>query len=183
MATWLFLLLNSRASLLKIRGCLISQACPSFSIFLSVGRIPQEISIPGPGLTLEDVSPRITAESLIWLKGSDRPFATGGVSYISTSFNWMIEQGSRTAANPVARWRRPRTQKRKPRPLPKEGPRIVWSLLEERGHPRVRFAAALGQEAAWTRRQCSCALYLSAASSAKWLNFAWRKAALFASLS
>lgn len=97
--------------------------------------------------TLEGVSPKTITEYILWTSDTGRKLASDTLSCISTFFNWMIDEGRRTAANPVTRWHRRPRQKRKPRPLKPHELELMWHLLVERGTPKIRLAAALGLEA------------------------------------
>lgn len=96
--------------------------------------------------TLEDVSPQVITEYIMWMDPTRGKAATSTLPYISSFFGWMIDEGRRKTANPVTRLHRPPKVKRKARPLQKDELEMLWRLLCERGDPRVRLAAALGLE-------------------------------------
>jgi site-specific recombinase XerD len=98
--------------------------------------------------SLETVSPQIVTQFLTWARTSGHRGAVETISIISKFFQWMIAEGRRKAANPVVPLIHSQRKKhRLPRPLEAEELDFAWQLLGERGNARLRFAAAVGEEA------------------------------------
>jgi integrase/recombinase XerC len=74
------------------------------------------------------------------------------MSYIKTFFKWAIEMGYREQAIPVINsFHNPRRKTNEPRPYSPTDMDYIWALLDERGDARVRFAAAIAEEAGLRR--------------------------------
>jgi site-specific recombinase XerD len=97
---------------------------------------------------LEEVTTSTITQYLIWARKSKSRVGPSDVSAITVFFDWLIAEGRRTAANPVvSKIHQPRTKNRLPRPLGPQELEFAWRLLNERGNPRLRFAAAAAEEA------------------------------------
>lgn len=97
-------------------------------------------------LSLEAVTPKVITQYIAWINAAGRGDAK--VSFIKTFFNWAIEVGYREQANPVINsFHNPPRRKGVPRPYSAKEMEFAWSLLNERGNARVRFAVAIAEEA------------------------------------
>lgn len=95
--------------------------------------------------SLEDVKPVTITEFLASTKKAG--VGTPKVSYIKTFMNWAIQMGYRESANPVINtFHNPRRKKCQPRPYTAQEIEFAWSLLEERGNPRLRLAFSIALE-------------------------------------
>lgn len=97
---------------------------------------------------LEDVTPQTVTAFLQWGRSTGRKVVAYSSGTISTFFNWMLAEGRRKAPNPVVGLiHKAPIKRREPRPLETEQLTLMWRLLKERGDARVRFAAAVAEEA------------------------------------
>jgi integrase len=98
------------------------------------------------------VTPKVITQYIAWWNAAGRGVAK--VSYIKTFFNWAIPMGYREQANPVINsFHNPRRKKGEPRPYSPKEMENIWTLLDERGDARVRFAVAIAEEAGLRRAE------------------------------
>jgi hypothetical protein len=97
---------------------------------------------------LQVVTPKTITEYLTWTTESGCSPVGKRISHINKFFMWARETGRRTAANPVIHMiHLPRKKKNLPRPFTTEQMNLIWELLPSRGSARLRFAAAIAEEA------------------------------------
>jgi site-specific recombinase XerD len=98
--------------------------------------------------SLEEVTPKVITQYLVWGKESGHRNAAHGIWCVSAFFKWMIAEGRRKAGNPVVSLihNTPRSH-RMARPLGTDDLVFAWKLLHERGNSRLRLALAIGEEA------------------------------------
>ncbi|QNI30854.1 tyrosine-type recombinase/integrase [Alloacidobacterium dinghuense] len=98
--------------------------------------------------SLDDVTPKIITDYLIWGRETDRRKVANSPSFISTFYKWARATGYCTIASPVVPLvHQTRKPKRLPRPLKKDQLAYLWELLTTRGNARLRLAAAIAEEA------------------------------------
>lgn len=117
---------TARAALVPFFGFLVRQGIPS----------------------LEAVTPKTITAYIIWSKKTKSRDVNDHLSYISVFFKWARSMGYRESGNPVVGSIHRKKQSRKlPRPYSEDEMDRTWNLLLKRGNPRLRFAAAIGEEA------------------------------------
>jgi integrase/recombinase XerC len=110
--------------------------CPFFQ-FLTVKGIA----------SLEKVTSKTITEFLAWAAQSGHRSAVHEISPVSVFFKWAICEGHRKAGNPVVGFMHSAPKKRRvPRPLETNDLDLMWELLHEPGHGRLRLAAAIAEE-------------------------------------
>jgi integrase/recombinase XerC len=100
------------------------------------------------GITsLETVTPKTITQYITWSKKARARDVTYHISYLSIFFKWAMSVGYREAGNPViGPMHHSKQSRRHPRPYSDEEMDRTWHLLNTRGHARLRFAAAMGEE-------------------------------------
>lgn len=96
---------------------------------------------------LNEIRPATITRYLASCRQSGKKTPHYRVSDISTFFGWAISEERYLAGNPVVR--RIHAQKRTmpaPRPLASCELTLMWNLLEQRGDPRLLFAASIAEE-------------------------------------
>lgn len=101
------------------------------------------------GITcLESVTPRTITEYITWSKKTRSRDVKDHISYLSVFFKWAMAMGHRESGNPViGTMHAAKQKKRVPRPYSDEEMDRTWHFLNMRGNARLRFAAAIGEEA------------------------------------
>jgi integrase/recombinase XerC len=96
---------------------------------------------------VNDVTPKTITGFVAW--ESDRGITCPhNITFVSTFFNWLIDEERRSHANPVVpRIHRVKRPKLLPRPYSEQEIAQIWSLLEKRGNNRLRLAQAIAEEA------------------------------------
>lgn len=98
--------------------------------------------------SLESVTPRTITEYITWSKKARLRDVKDHISYLSVFFKWAMAMGYREAGNPIIGVMHHSKQARRlPRPYSDEEMDRTWHFLNTRGNARLRFAAAIGEEA------------------------------------
>jgi integrase/recombinase XerC len=101
------------------------------------------------GITcLESVTPKTITEYITWSKKTWSRDVKDHISYLSVFFKWAMAMGYREAGNPViGAMHHSKQVRRLPRPYSDEEMDRTWHFLNTRGNARLRFTAAMGEEA------------------------------------
>jgi integrase/recombinase XerC len=85
---------------------------------------------------------------LVWGLDTNRRQVSHSISMLKTFFYWAVSENRHPGPNPVvSELHAERKQERVPRPLEEEDMKLLWKILESRGTARLRYAAALAEEA------------------------------------
>jgi integrase/recombinase XerC len=101
------------------------------------------------GITcLESVTPKTITDYIIWSKRTRSRDVGDHISYLSVFFKWAMTMGYRESASPViGAMHSAKQKKRVPCPYSDGEMDRTWHFLNTRGSARLRFAAAVGEEA------------------------------------